>query len=392
MGLFRRRRERPEQSQVITVSVLFDDDDGGMLAVATDPDLVEVDVVGESHHQDALEQVAGPPSELTKHYQVGTTLRCDPNNPYDSNAIRVECMGQHVGFIPRQTAALLSSCMHAGCGGVLEAVGFIVGGWDNGISTGFYGIRVWVKKEDLQRIGVSPASIGRGDKEPYRGEDIEPPVETGRGLRHLDTGFSEAWPPGAEPSWYLDLPEADRPAIEMLRKVLTQDGDPLTRHFQYAELEHRLYHARELYDSALDEFDSTCREHDGEMDAMRLVFLDRWGQVPRLDLYRQMSIRQSKLHDWNAVIWWAERGLAIYGSDAAREVAVEDLIKRRNHANAKLNGLPKGPPRARAHSALAATPEIEDLECHLCGATFQRVRVKGRKPHLCPDCRAKTSA
>ena len=62
----------------------------------------------------------------------------------------------------------------------------------------------------------------------------------------------------------------------------------------------------------------------------------KWGKVPLLDTYRQMAIRQQKKKDWEACKWWAERGLALYGKRAAREEAVEDLIKRRNRAIAKL--------------------------------------------------------
>jgi hypothetical protein len=49
-----------------------------------------------------------------------------------------------------------------------------------------------------------------------------------------------------------------------------------------------------------------------------------------------MAIRQQKLKDWEACRWWAERGLALYGDAAAREDAIEDLLKGRNGALAKL--------------------------------------------------------
>jgi hypothetical protein len=64
--------------------------------------------------------------------------------------------------------------------------------------------------------------------------------------------------------------------------------------------------------------------------------------VPLLDTYRQMAIRKQKQKDWPACQWWAERGLAMYGNNAAREEAVEDLLKRRNRALAKLEA-PKQP-------------------------------------------------
>ncbi|MGH3880727.1 MAG: hypothetical protein ACRDSK_27195 [Actinophytocola sp.] len=74
------------------------------------------------------------------------------------------------------------------------------------------------------------------------------------------------------------------------------------------------------------------------MDVIRQGFIAKWGKVPVLDTYRQMAIRQQKRKDWNACVWWCERGLARYGNDAAREEAVEDLVQRRNRALVKLDG------------------------------------------------------
>jgi hypothetical protein len=233
-------------------------------------------------------------------------------------------------------------------------------------------------------MGVEPESVRR-----------DTPTSRVIGSRRLDTGFSEAWDTDEEDdnydlSWYDDLPEADQPAIEMLRGLLASPSDPMDRHFQYAELERRLYHSRSVYESALDEFDAACSAHDGEMDGMRSAFMNKWAQVPRLAVYRQMAIRKSKAHDYEAALWWTERGLAVYGGDAAREDAVEDLIRRRNQAQLKL-AAPRAKSRAErlAHEPLAS--RTEELVCHSCGATFERVVVKGRKPHLCPECRGQTS-
>jgi hypothetical protein len=41
-----------------------------------------------------------------------------------------------------------------------------------------------------------------------------------------------------------------------------------------------------------------------------------------------MAIRQQKAHNYDQALWWAERGLAVYGGDCARPEAVEDLRKR----------------------------------------------------------------
>ncbi len=182
-------------------------------------------------------------------------------------------------------------------------------------------------------------------------------------------------------------------------------ADPIDRHFQFAELESRLYRCRDLYDTALAEFDEACVAHDAEMEMICEAFMAKWGKVPLLDTYRQMAFRQQKQGDWGACRWWAERGLTLYGDRVAREDAVEDLLKRRNRALAKINAATRpvrptsGPtaddPATREQSGRAAhtattrsAGEIEVLVCSRCEASFERLRVPGRKPVLCPGCRA----
>jgi hypothetical protein len=137
-------------------------------------------------------------------------------------------------------------------------------------------------------------------------------------------------------SWMKDLPADDLRAIPVLRELLTREKDPIDRHFVYAQLEAILYRSRNAFASALDEYDKACRDHDAEMDSVRAAFMAKWGCVPVLEMYRQMAIRQQKAHDYQQALWWAERGLAVYGSDAARPEAVDDLRHRAADYRAKL--------------------------------------------------------
>jgi hypothetical protein len=224
----------------------------------------------------------------------------------------------------------------------------------------------------------------------------------------MRTGCSEAWLTDLDDdsydlSWFNDLPDADRPAIAMLGDLLSTDPDPIDRHFQFAELETRLYRSRDLYDTALEEFDKACKLHDAEMETICQAFIAKWKKVPLLETYRQMAIRQQKQRDWNACVWWTERGLALYGNNAAREDAVEDLLKRRNRALSKLEA-PANPMERkvstasisvalaeRSEAALHQTAGVgatEVLVCARCTTSFERVKVRGRKPLLCPDCRS----
>jgi DNA-directed RNA polymerase subunit RPC12/RpoP len=149
-----------------------------------------------------------------------------------------------------------------------------------------------------------------------------------------------------------------------------------------------LYRSRDVFASALDEYDLACRQHDSEMDSIRVAFMAKWGRVPVLELYRQMAIHQQKAKDFEQALWWVERGIAIYGIDCARAEAVEDLRKRATPHRAKLNPQPR-PPRPRAGRANQS--EVEVLTCSTCGREFQRTRLRGRKPLHCPECRDQTA-
>jgi formamidopyrimidine-DNA glycosylase len=116
-----------------------------------------------------------------------------------------------------------------------------------------------------------------------------------------------------------------------------------------------------------------------------------------------MAIRQQKQMDWYACVWWTERGLALYGNNAAREDAVEDLLKRRNRALSKLEATANPMEHKVSTATISATlaersdPPLDQtagvgvtevLVCARCGGSFERVKVRGRKPLLCPDCRS----
>src|ERR1700730_6736224 len=133
-----------------------------------------------------------------------------------------------------------------------------------------------------------------------------------------------------------DLPADDIRAVTMLRQLLAHDEDPLDRHFMYSYLEGLLYRSRDAFASALEEYDQACNHHDAEMDGIRQAFVTKWGQVPVLETYRQMAIRQQKAKNFELALWWADRGLALYGESAARPEAVEDLRQRSATYRSKL--------------------------------------------------------
>jgi hypothetical protein len=122
-------------------------------------DLVEVEVVGEGFRQDALAAIAGPKQPEGKQMLVGATLRREPTNAHDANAVRVEVMGTLLGYVSRALAEVLSPAIERACGGILEARGMIVGGWRDEDSEGHYGIRVWITQQDAARLGLRADAI-----------------------------------------------------------------------------------------------------------------------------------------------------------------------------------------------------------------------------------------
>ncbi len=363
----------------------------------------DLEVVGELAYQAALWRLCGGTVGDRVRRDSVAVLVPEPANPHDANAIAVQIDGQVVGYLSRATAQeYLPGLKHVMSvrGGYVALHGVIVGGGHYDDGPGRLG--VWLE-HDPADFGVHPASFSRP----------APPGHPSAG-GVMRTGFTEAWLTDAEDdsydlSWFNHLPEADRPAIGKLHELLAAGSDPIDRHFQFAELETRLYRSRDLHESALAEYDEACARHDAEMESICAAFMAKWGKVPLLDTYRQMAIRQQKKKDWAACKWWAERGLALYGQRAAREEAVEDLIKRRDRAVARLEAtaMPRrqiqldGPHRA----VIAATPsgggmpgtgdsdaELEVLICQECSCRFERMRVRGRKPTLCPPCRTAAKA
>jgi DNA polymerase-3 subunit epsilon len=59
--------------------------------------------------------------------------------------------------------------------------------------------------------------------------------------------------------------------------------------------------------------------------------------------------------------------------------------ERTNKACSDCAGATQGPAKAKSPAA-PAVPTFEELVCEVCGCTWQRQRVRGRKPRTCPDC------
>jgi len=329
-----------------------------------------LDVVGESYRQENLWQLVGGrrnPEERVR-MAVLAVLVPENNNPYDPNAVSVWIDGLKVGYLSREDAKSYRPrilALQQEHGMPLALRGVIVGGGMREDGPGKLGVFL---RHDSAEFGLQP---------------LPTPAPTS----HMRTGLSEALAADNVANthhldWTMNLPADDIQAISTIRQLLTRETDPVIRHYMHAELESLLYRSREAFASALDEYDEACRRHDAEMDSIREAFMAAWGEVPVLETYRQMAIRQQKAKRFDQALWWAERGIAVYGNNAARIEAVEDLRHRAASYRAKLTP-------AIQHSAARSSPgnsDVETLVCAACGDKFQRVRVRGRKPMNCPAC------
>jgi hypothetical protein len=336
-----------------------------------------LEVVGESHYQAHLWRLAGGFRPERVRHAVQAVLVPEPSNPHDENAVMVIIDGGLVGYLAREDAVVYLPGLHVLTnrhGGPIALEGQVVGGGQRGDGLGMLGVF----------LDHDPADFGlRTHQVAHIGE--------------LRTGLSQAVATDLDDdsydlSWFDQLSGEYRPAdIVTLRKLLEMERDPIDRHFMLCELGKCLYKCRDAFASALDEFDATCEQHHSEMTVLRAALHAKFGSVPIIEMYRQAAIRCQKAHDWPRMRVWAERGLAVYGSEAARPEAVADLEKRLAYADAKLCApVARRTTPAREGTRGPSRPtenELETLICAECGAAFDRIRTRGRKPHRCPECR-----
>jgi hypothetical protein len=365
MRLFRRNKHKADSAGPAETV--------GEIAVTLCEGSVSLEVVGESYRQDNLWRLVGGFTTEYVHKPCIAMLLPE-DNPHDPNAIAVHISGLMVGYLPRATAAayrpgleaLMQKHRH-----VIALNGQIIGGAEREDGIGQLG--VWLEH--------NPADFVVGGPPPAEPE--APHVRTGAHVE-ADSGAL---------SWLDSVPDDDVRAIPHLRNLLAAETSPRARHYMYAELEHRLYHSRDAFSSALDDYDVVCRDHEAEMDTIRPALIADLGGVPFLELFRQAAIRHQHTHDYETALWWAERGLAIYGEQSLNAEWTDDLTRRAERYRKVLNPQPKPtrprpprPPRPRAE------PAIETLTCTTCGSDFERLRARGRKPTTCPACRREGAA
>lgn len=114
------------------------------------------EIVGESHYQDHLEQLAGGRSRESAEVNRKAVLYLDNDNPHDRKAVAIYIDGLLVGYLPRDFARGYRAQLkrkktpHAN----LTCDARIVGGWDRGgDNRGHFGVRLDLPIKDLEEGG-----------------------------------------------------------------------------------------------------------------------------------------------------------------------------------------------------------------------------------------------
>ena len=105
----------------------------------------QLEVFGESHYQDPLEEICGPRTDEGVEKDAIATMIWEDDNPKDSLAVRIDIDGKTVGYLSRPFARLIRQTLaEAGYAGVPAHCNAIIrGGWDRGRrGKGQYGVRL----------------------------------------------------------------------------------------------------------------------------------------------------------------------------------------------------------------------------------------------------------
>jgi hypothetical protein len=136
MGLFSWLSGSSKESSKITMQI-------GELT--NGPGTYSVDVVGESHYQEALEDICGGRTEKGHRLEVDAFLVPEDDNPHDPKAVCIYIQELSVGHLDRETARSFQKQMAAAgaAGRAIKCSAIIVGGWDRGgRDKGHFGVKI----------------------------------------------------------------------------------------------------------------------------------------------------------------------------------------------------------------------------------------------------------
>ena len=110
----------------------------------------ETEVVGESHYQDALETICGGRTEQGHELECEATLKLEPDNAHDANAVGVWIEGRQVGYLARGFAVSVSAAARRHGVSEIFCDALVVGGWSGAKDDGHFGVKLDLQEDDLE--------------------------------------------------------------------------------------------------------------------------------------------------------------------------------------------------------------------------------------------------
>ena len=202
-------------------------------------------------------------------YRRDGSALAEDANPYDASAVSVWIDGLMVGYLPRDEAQRLRPgllALQEREGAPIALKGVVAGGGMRDDGPGRLGVFL---RYDPADFGLAAPPVT-----PYADPRL-------RIVLGDDLACSKESP--CNLVWMHSLSGDDIRAIKALRNALATESNVIGRHFIYAELEAALYRCRDVFTSALDDYDKVCLQHDTEMVSIRPACMAYWGKVPVVD-------------------------------------------------------------------------------------------------------------
>jgi hypothetical protein len=91
-----------------------------------------LEIVGESHYQEALKAICGGHTKDGHFYETQAVLRLDNDNSYDPNAVAVLIQDRLVGHLSRENAKRYRSLLKKSPETPSQVAAVVMGGWHRG--------------------------------------------------------------------------------------------------------------------------------------------------------------------------------------------------------------------------------------------------------------------
>lgn len=142
-------------------------DEDSLIFEIVGPGLYEVDIVGESFYQDALNEIAGGKTEDGHSLEKKAILFLQDDNPHDDKAVAIFIDRKLVGHLERETArSFRQELATAGVPGQHTFVGaLIVGGWSRENDEGHYGVKLDLPVDDPENGAPNPEARAAAEEE-----------------------------------------------------------------------------------------------------------------------------------------------------------------------------------------------------------------------------------